>query len=309
MDVHPYHWIGFNIFVVVMLILDLTVFHRAHREIKTREALLWTAGWIILALLFNLLIYFSQGKEIALQFLTGYLIEKSLSVDNLFVFLLIFSYFKVPSKYQHKVLFWGIVGAMVMRAIFIFAGVALITRFEWVLYVFAAFLVFTAIRILFQQERKIDPNKNLVIRAFRKIMPVTPIFHEDQFFIRLNEKLYATPLFLVLLLIEASDLIFAVDSIPAIIAVSTDQFIVYTSNVFAILGLRSLYFVIARMQSYFRYLNIALALILVFVGVKMFLHEIYPIPTLTALLVVAIILVIFIIASVFGSPKRENIHS
>jgi tellurite resistance protein TerC len=307
MEVNSYHWIGFNLFVVVMLILDLTVFHRTNREIKTKEAILWTIGWIVLALLFNLLIYLSQGREIALQFLTGYLIEKSLSVDNLFVFILIFSYFKVPAKYQHKVLFWGIVGAMVMRAVFIFAGVALISRFEWVLYVFAAFLVFTAIRILFQQERKIDPDKNPVIRVFRKIMPVTPIFHEDQFFIKLNHKMHATPLFLVLLLIEASDLIFAVDSIPAIIAVSTDQFIVYTSNVFAILGLRSLYFVIARMQSYFRYLNIALALILVFVGVKMFLHEIYPIPTLTALLVVAIILIIFIIASVFGSPKRENI--
>lgn len=309
MEVTPYHWIGFNLFVVVMLILDLTVFHRTKRTIKTKEALLWTAGWIALAMIFALLLYRMQGKEIALQFITGYLIEKSLSVDNLFVFILIFSYFKVPSHYQHKVLFWGIVGAMIMRAVFIFAGVALISRLEWVLYVFAAFLVFTALRILFQNEKKIDPNKNLVIRIFKKMVPVTTDFHSHNFFVTVNYKTFATPLFLVLLMIEISDLIFAVDSIPAIIAVSTDEFIVYTSNIFAILGLRSLYFVIARMHGYFRYLKVAISLILIFVGVKMFLHDIYPIPTFTALLVIAGTLLVCILASLYRSQKHIKVNS
>lgn len=288
-----------------MLVLDLGVFHRKSHEVNIKEALIWTCVWIILALMFNYGIYYFQGKEKALQFLSGYLIEKSLSVDNIFVFILIFSYFNVPSLYQHKVLFWGIVGALVMRLIFIFAGVALINQFHWVIYIFAAFLVFTGIKMLLQDEQKIDPDKNPVVRLFKKMFSVTDSFHGNKFFIKLNEKTFATPLFIVVLMVEVTDLIFAVDSIPAILAISQDPFIVYTSNVFAILGLRSLYFALAGMHKSFRYLKFGLSAILIFVGIKMFLSNIYPIPILIALIIIAVILITSIIASLVIKPSKK----
>ncbi|MDZ4808354.1 MAG: TerC family protein, partial [Bacteroidota bacterium] len=296
-------WIGFNLFVILMLALDLGVFHRKNHEVKVKEALIWTFVWITLALIFNYGIYYFQGKEKALEFLTGYLIEKSLSVDNIFVFILIFSYFNVPTLYQHKVLFWGIIGALVMRAIFIFAGVALINKFHWVIYIFAVFLVFTGIKMLLQREQKIDPDKNPVVRLFKKMFSVTDSFHGDKFFVTLNAKTYATPLFIVVLMVEVTDLIFAVDSIPAILAITKDPLIVYSSNVFAILGLRSLYFALAGMHKSFRYLKFGLAAILIFVGIKMFLSGFYPIPILMALIIIAVILLTSVIASLVIKPK------
>ncbi len=299
-------WIGFNLFVILMLALDLGVFHRKNHEVKVKEALIWTFVWITLALIFNYGIYYFQGKEKALEFLTGYLIEKSLSVDNIFVFILIFSYFNVPALYQHKVLFWGIIGALVMRAIFIFAGVALINKFHWVIYIFAVFLVFTGIKMLLQREQKIDPDKNPVVRLFKKMFSVTDSFHGDKFFVTLNAKTYATPLFIVVLMVEVTDLIFAVDSIPAILAITKDPLIVYSSNVFAILGLRSLYFALAGMHKSFRYLKFGLAAILIFVGIKMFLSGFYPIPILMALIIIAVILLTSVIASLVIKPKPTS---
>jgi len=299
-------WIGFNLFVILMLALDLGVFHRKNHEVKVKEALIWTFVWITLALIFNYGIYYFQGKEKALEFLTGYLIEKSLSVDNIFVFILIFSYFNVPTLYQHKVLFWGIIGALVMRAIFIFAGVALINKFHWVIYIFAVFLVFTGIKMLLQREQKIDPDKNPVVRLFKKMFSVTDSFHGDKFFVTLNAKTYATPLFIVVLMVEVTDLIFAVDSIPAILAITKDPLIVYSSNVFAILGLRSLYFALAGMHKSFRYLKFGLAAILIFVGIKMFLSGFYPIPILMALIIIAVILLTSVIASLVIKPKPTS---
>ena len=299
-------WVGFNIFILLMLILDLGVFHRKSQEIRISKALLWTSVWVTLALIFNYGIYYFQGKEKALEFLTGYLIEKSLSVDNIFVFILIFSYFNVPPEYQHKVLFWGILGALLMRGILIFAGIALINNFHWIIYIFAGFLVFTGIKMLLQGERKIDPNTNPVVLLFKKIFPVTESFHGNNFFIKLDSTTYATPLFIVVLMVEVTDLIFAVDSIPAILAVSNDPFIVYTSNVFAILGLRSLYFVLAGMHKSFRYLKVGLSLILIFVGVKMFLSDIFPIPIVIALIIIAAILITSIVTSVVVNQKPTS---
>lgn len=299
-------WIGFNLFVVLMLGLDLGVFHRKIHEVKIKEALIWTFVWITLALIFNYGIFYFQGKEKALEFLSGYLIEKSLSVDNIFVFILIFSYFNVPASYQHKVLFWGIIGALVMRAIFIFAGVALINQFHWIIYIFAAFLVYTGIKMLLQTEEKIDPDKNPVVRLFKKMFPVTESFHGSNFFVKLNAKTFATPLFVVLLMVEVSDLIFAVDSIPAILAISKDPFIVYSSNVFAILGLRSLYFALAGMHKSFRFLKFGLSAILIFVGIKMFLSGYYPIPISIALLIIAVILLTSVIASLVIKQKPTS---
>jgi len=289
-----------------MLALDLGVFHRKNHEVKVKEALIWTFVWITLALIFNYGIYYFQGKEKALEFLAGYLIEKSLSIDNIFVFILIFSYFNVPTLYQHKVLFWGIIGALVMRAIFIFAGVALINKFHWVIYIFAVFLVFTGIKMLLQREQKIDPDKNPVVRLFKKMFSVTDSFHGDKFFVTLNAKTYATPLFIVVLMVEVTDLIFAVDSIPAILAITKDPLIVYSSNVFAILGLRSLYFALAGMHKSFRYLKFGLAAILIFVGIKMFLSGFYPIPILMALIIIAVILLTSVIASLVIKPKPTS---
>jgi tellurite resistance protein TerC len=298
------HWILFNVFILLMLVIDLGIFHRRSREVTVKEALAWTCVWISLSLLFNLSIYFFAGKDKALEFLTGYLIEKSLSVDNIFVFFLIFSYFKTPAAYQHKVLFWGIMGAMVMRVILIFTGVALINKFHWIIYVFAGLLIFTGIKMLVQKEKKINPEKNRIVRLFKKFFPVTDALQGNKFFVMRKGKALATPLFVVVLMIEVSDLIFAVDSIPAILAVTTDQFIVYTSNVFAILGLRSLYFALAGMQKYFRFFKVGLSLILLFVGTKMLLTDIFRIPVLVAFTVIVGILLAAIIASVISNRSK-----
>ena len=246
MDTPILFWILFNAFVVLMLALDLGVFNRKAHEISVKEALTWTFIWVFLALVFNTIIFYWKGQQQALEFFTGYLVEKALSVDNIFVFIMIFGYFQIPSKYQHKVLFWGILGALIMRVIFIFAGVALIEKFHFTIYLFGALLIYTGYKMFYHNNATIEPDKNPLIKVFKKFMPVTPHLHEDKFFVKLDGKRFATPLFLVLILIETTDLIFAVDSIPAILAITQDQFIVYTSNVFAILGLRSLYICIGR---------------------------------------------------------------
>ena len=304
MNDSPMLWVGFNVFVLIMLALDLGVFHRKTHEVSLKEALTWTGVWITLALAFNVFIYYYFDEEFAVQFLTGYLIEKSLSVDNIFVIILIFSYFHVPSSYQHKVLFLGILGALVMRAIFIFAGIELIHRFHWLIYIFGGFLIITGIRMLFSSDTKIDPEKNFFVRIVRKIIPVTNDYVDDKFFTRVDGALWATPLFLALVVIEATDLIFAVDSIPAILAISEEPFIVYTSNAFAILGLRSLYFALAGIEKYFKYLKYGLALILVFVGSKMAMAQLFKIPVEISLLVIAVILGVSMVASVRKSRKE-----
>lgn len=308
-------WIGFNIFVILMLLLDLGVFNRKAHEIKLKEALIWSGVWILLALAFNVGLYYFyvppygvERADSALQFLTGYVIEKSLSVDNIFVFILIFTYFKVPKMYQHKVLFWGILGALIMRAFFIFAGVALIEKFAWIIYVFGAFLIFTGIKLFFQKDKEIHPEKNPVLRLFKKFFKVTDQYDGGKFFTVQNAKKVATPLFIVLLMVETTDLIFAVDSIPAILAVTKDPFIVYTSNVFAILGLRSLYFAVAGIVPLFHYLHYALSVILVFVGIKMVVNHIFGtsvISTEFSLLFICCILVISILASIFRPFIKE----
>ena len=302
-----YFWIGFHVFVFIMLALDLGVFHKHTHKVPVKEAIMWSSMWIFLALLFAFFIYIDKdfGKIKALEFLTGYVIEYSLSVDNIFVFILIFSYFAVNSQYQHKILFWGILGALIMRGIFIFAGVALINRFHWIVIIFGGFLVFTGIKMLFQKEAEVNPEKNSIVKFFRRFFPVTSTLHGDKLIIVQNRKFYATPLFLVLLIIESSDLLFAVDSIPAVLAISKSTFIVYTSNIFAIMGLRSLYFAVAGIMGYFRFLKVGLALVLTFVGLKMlasFMH--FEISIIVSLGVVISILLISILASVF--IKREE---
>lgn len=302
-------WGGFNLFVLAMLALDLCVFHRKAHVIKVKEALILSAFWIALALVFNAGIYFVSGPQKALEFLTGYLIEKSLSVDNLFVFLLIFSYFKVPAMYQHKTLFWGILGAIVLRGIFIATGVTLIHKFHWIIYVFGAFLVYTGIKMAFEKDKEMHPEDNPVIKLFRRIMPVSDHFEGDKFFTRINGVLFATPLFLVLNVINITDVIFAMDSIPAILAITHDPFIVYASNIFAILGLRALYFAIAGVMRLFHHLHYGLSFILAFVGVKMLLADFYHIPVGAALGVIAGVLVLSVIASMIwpkaGDHERE----
>jgi tellurite resistance protein TerC len=283
-------WIIFNVFVLIMLALDLGVFHRKSHDVSVKEALTWTFVWVFLALIFNVIIYYWRGQQQALEFFTGYLVEKALSVDNIFVFIMIFTYFQIPTKYQHKVLFWGIIGALIMRVIFIFAGVALIERFHFTIYFFGALLIFTGFKMFNHSNSKIDPDKNPVLKFFKKFMPVTPTLHEDKFFIKIDGRRFATPLFLVLILIETTDLIFAVDSIPAILAITQDQFIVYTSNVFAILGLRSLYFALAGIIHRFWLLSYGLAIVLVFVGTKMILIDYYKIPIEWSLVFIATII-------------------
>jgi tellurite resistance protein TerC len=307
MGTNIYFWIGFHIFIFIMLALDLGIFNKHSHKISVKEAIIWSCVWITLALLFDLFIYLDKdfGHVKALEFLTGYVIEYSLSVDNIFVFILIFSYFAVNNQYQHKILFWGILGALIMRGIFIFTGVALINRFQWIVIIFGGFLVFSGIKMLFQKEEEVDPEKSVIVKFFRKFLPVTKSLHGDKLFVRQQKKLYATPLFLVLLIIESSDLIFAVDSIPAVLAISKSTFIIYTSNIFAILGLRSLYFAIAGIMEYFRYLKIGLAFVLTFVGLKMlasFFH--FEIPIITSLGVIISILLISILASVLIKKKE-----
>ncbi len=291
-------FIGFNVFVLAMLALDLGVFHRKSHVVSTREAIGWTIAWITLAMLFNLGIWHYAGAEKALKFTAGYLIEYSLSVDNIFVFALLFSYFAVPAQYQHRVLFWGILGALIMRAMMIAAGSVLIAKFWWIIYVFGAFLVITGLKMIFKKEEEIHPERNPVVKWFKRLMPVTSEYRGDKFFIREKGVVMATPLFIVLLMVEISDVIFAVDSIPAIFAVTTDPFIVYTSNVFAILGLRSLYFALAGVLDKFHYLKVGLGVVLTFVGVKMFLgHTPYKIDTLTSLGVIIGVLASAVVAS------------
>ena len=287
-----------------MLVLDLGVFHRRAHTVKFREALAWSVAWIALAAIFAVVIFFWHGRTPALEFVTGYVIELSLSVDNLFVFLLIFRFFQVPAIHQHKVLFWGILGALIMRAIFIAAGVTLIERFHWIIYAFGAFLVYSGIKLFFQNEAEIHPEKNPVLRLFRRWVPVTKDYVDNKFFVR-SPGLYATPLFVVLLVVETTDLLFAVDSIPAILAITRDAFIVYTSNVFAILGLRSMYFALAGMMEMFRYLHYGLSLVLVFVGAKMLVSHNLEIPTPVALAAVAGVLAISVIASI-ANPRKET---
>jgi tellurite resistance protein TerC len=297
-------WIGFNIFVLAMLALDLGVFHRKAHVVSFKESITWTAVWVLLAMVFNVGVWHYFGSQKGLEFFTGYLIEKSLSVDNVFVFALLFSYFAVPPLFQHKVLFFGILGALIMRATMIGAGTVLITQFSWIIYIFGAFLILTGIRMVTKQEEQIHPERNPVVRWFKKFVPVTPDYREDRFFVRETGKRMATPLFVVLILVEFTDVIFALDSIPAIFAVTTDPFIVYTSNVFAILGLRSLYFALAGVMDKFHYLKVGLGVILSFVGVKMLLaHSPWKIDTLVSLGVVVLILVISVVASLLR-PKR-----
>ena len=301
-------WAGFNLFVLAMLALDLGVFHRSAHIVSAKEASTWSIIWITLALLFNAGIYYFYGTRAGLEFLTGYLIEKALSVDNIFVFLLVFSYFRVPGQHQHRVLFWGVLGALVMRAGMIAAGAYLIARFHWILYVFGAFLVITAVRMATQDEHAIEPEANPVIRLVRRMIPVSKVYHGQRFFIRENSRITATPLFIVLVFIELTDLVFAVDSIPAIFAVTQEPFLVYTSNVFAILGLRSLYFLLADVIGRFHFLKLGLAAVLGFVGLKMLAADIFKIPIAISLGVIAIMLGASMVASRMF-PKEAAAHS
>ena len=299
-------WISFNIFILIMLILDLEVFHKKSEEVSVKEALGWTAFWVFLAFLFNGFVYFQLGEQKAFEFFTGYLIEKSLSVDNIFVIILIFSFFKVPLAYQHKVLFWGILGALVMRGIFIVVGVELIHHFHGVIYLFGAFLIFSGIKIFAQSDAHIDLENNGLVKFVRRIFRITPDFDRDNFFIRKDGILWATPLFLVVLVIEGIDLVFAVDSIPAILAISDDAFIVYTSNVFAILGLRSLYFALAGIEKSFKFLKYGLALILVFVGTKMCIADFYKVPIEISLAFIILTLAFAAVASMVMQSESNS---
>ncbi len=292
-----YWWIGFHIFIFLMLALDLGVFHRKSHTVTVREALTWSAVWISLALIFNAGVFFVRGYDSALEFLAGYLLEESLSVDNLFVFLLLFSYFKVPADYQHKVLFWGIIGALIMRALFIGIGAVLIAQFHYILYLFGIFLVITGIRMAFDKGDEVNPENNILVKAFRRFFPVSDKYDGSNFFTLENGVRKATLLFIVLLIVEATDILFAVDSIPAVFAVTQDPFIVYTSNIFAILGLRSLYFALAGIMNLFHYLKFGLSIILSFIGVKMLIMDIYKIPIGAALGFVVFVLVASIVAS------------
>jgi tellurite resistance protein TerC len=289
-------WVGFNVFILALLAVDLGVFHRNAHEVKVKEAATWSGVWILLSLSFCFGIYRVLGPQPALEFITGYLIEYALSVDNIFVFVLIFAYFRVPPRHQHRVLFWGIIGALLMRGAMIAAGVFLIERFHWIIYVFGAFLVFTGIRMAFHDEYDIEPESNPVLRLLRRFLPITNVYHGQHFFIREQRgrqnriRTVATPLFVVLVLVETTDLIFAVDSIPAIFAITTKPFIIYTSNVFAILGLRSLYFLLAGVIDRFHYLKLGLSVVLCFVGAKMLLGAVYVIPIGISLGIVALVL-------------------
>ena len=296
-----YFWILFNVFALGMLVLDLRVFHRPGRVSSPRGALAWSAVYVALAAAFAVIVYFWQGHQVALEFVTGYVIELSLSVDNLFVFLLIFRYFRVPAEHQHQVLFWGILGALLMRAVFILAGIGLLRQFHWVIYVFGGLLVYSGIRLLREEGSGIEPENNPLLRLFRRWVPVTPDYEGSKFFVR-RDALYATPLLIVLLVVETTDVVFAVDSIPAVLAITLNAFVVYTSNVFAILGLRSMYFALAGMMETFRYLHYGLSVVLIFVGAKMLVSHYYQVPTGIALCLVAGVLLTSVLASV-ARPK------
>ncbi len=298
----PALWIGFTVFVLAMLALDLGVFHRRAHEVGAKEAAIWSVVWISLALLFNLGIYAWFGSERALEFSTGYLIEKALAMDNLFVFMVIFSYFAVPPAYQHRVLFWGILGALITRAVFILAGAALLEAFHWAIYLLGAFLVLTGLKLLFRRDEEVHPERNPVFRLFRAVVPSVKQYHGQSFIVRKGRGWYATPLLAVLVLIETTDVVFAADSITAIFAVTSDPFIVYTSNIFAILGLRALYFLLAGVLGQLRYLKVGLSLVLVFVGTKMLITDLYKIPIAVSLAVVVLLLG----GSAFASLRRRS---
>ena len=299
-------WIVFGLIIVGMLALDLGWSARHTHEIKLKEALIRSALWIGLALIFALIVNLWKGPEKSLEFLTGYIIEESLSVDNLFVFLVIFAFFQVPKRYEHDVLFWGIIGAAVTRGIFIAAGVGLVQRFQWTLYGFGAILIWTGWRLMFEKEKKVRPEKNIILRVFHRFMPLIESYEEGKFFVRRNNQNYATPLFVVLLVLESTDILFAVDSIPAILGITHDPFIVYTSNILAILGLRSLFFALSGVMTLFHHLHYGLALILAFVGVKMLIHDHYKIPITYALLVILLILLLSILASLIWPKKTQK---
>jgi tellurite resistance protein TerC len=306
MDTNYIFWIGFAVFVLLMLLLDLGVFHKKSHVVKFKEALAWSAVWITLAIIFNFLILFWKGPDRAIEFTTGYLLELSLSVDNLFIFILIFRYFKVPPNLQHKVLFWGIIGALVMRVAFILAGVALISKFHWITYLFSIIIIVSGVKMIFNHEAEIDPASNPIIKLIRKFLPTTKNYYGDKFIVQLKGKLLATPLLYTLVLIETSDLIFAMDSIPAILAITNDSFIVFTSNIFAILGLRSLYFALAGLLTNFKYLHFGLAGILIFIGSKMGISEFYKIPIEIALIVVLLLLLGSIFASLIHTARQKR---
>jgi tellurite resistance protein TerC len=300
----PLFWVLFNAFVLGVLALDLWIFHRPAHLVKFGEAVAWSAGWVMMAGAFAFLIYFWRGRELATQFTAGYLIELSLSVDNLFIFLLIFRYFRVPAELQHKVLFWGILGALVMRGVFILIGVGLIQRFHWVTYIFGVFLVYSGIKFLRAEDVSVDPEKNPVFRLFRRWVPITEDYVGDKFFVR-RPGLHATPLLAVLIILETTDLLFATDSIPAVLAITINAFIVYTSTVFAVLSLRSMYFVLSGILEIFHYLHYGLSVVLVFIGAKMLAADYYPISTEVALGVVVGVLLISVLASV-ANPKKTS---
>ncbi|MDR8392789.1 TerC family protein [Aliifodinibius sp. S!AR15-10] len=298
-------WVIFNAFIIAMLLIDLFVFHGKEHEESIKEALIWTGVWITLALVFGVGVYYYMGSATALDYYTGYLIEKSLSVDNIFVFLLVFTYFQVPAEYQHKVLFWGIFGALVMRFLFIFIGVALLEQFHWIIYVFGGFLVYTGIKLALEKDKEVHPEKNPVLLLVRRFIPTVKTYYGSNFFVKKMGRRVATPMFVVLIVIETTDVVFALDSIPAILAITRDEFIVYSSNAFAILGLRALYFALAGIMKLFHYLHYGLSLILIFVGIKMLTAEFYHIPTPWALGVIAFTLTASIVASIMF-PKKED---
>src|SRR5712672_55755 len=304
-----YFWILFNLFALGMLVLDLVVFQRRSRVMRSREELAWSAMWIGLAAAFSGVLLFWQGRQVALEFVTGYVLELSLSVDNLFIFLVIFRYFSVPEQHQRSVLFWGIIGALLMRGVFILAGVGLIERFHWVLYLFGALLIYSGIRLGFSGENQVHPEKNPAVRALRRLMPVTDDYQGPRFFVRGwkgNPGLYATPLLVVLAVIETTDVLFAVDSIPAVLAVTLNAFIVYTSNVFAILGLRSMYFAVSGLMEVFHYLHYGLSVVLIFVGMKMLGAHYVHISTIWALTIVITVLGSSVLASLLRPKKKKE---
>lgn len=298
--------IGFVVFVLAMLGLDLGVFHRKQREVSFREASIWSSVWIALALAFNVGVYFWFGAQTGLEFFTGYVIEKALSVDNLFVFVAIFSYFGISPSYQHRVLFWGIIGALVMRALFIVVGGAMLSHFHWTMYLFGGLLLLTGVKLLRQKDSEVAVDQTLAVRTLRRLFPVTERHHGARFFVKEHGRLFITPLFLALVTIEVSDLVFAVDSIPAIFAITSDPFIVFTSNIFAILGLRSLYFLLAGMLGRFKYLKVGLAGVLAFVGAKMLISGMVKIPVLISLGVIGCLLMVSVLFSIWVSRMADN---
>jgi len=302
-------WIFFHVVVVIMLAIDLGIFHRSAHEVKFKEAVSWSIVWIVAALAFNVLILVLWGAVPALHFFTAYLVEKSLSADNIFVFAVIFSYFAVPPAYQHRVLFWGIIGAVLMRALFIFAGIQLLEMFHWMIYVFGAFLVYTGVRLARRNEEQVQPEHNPVLRLAQRMLPITPTYHGQRFLVKENGSWKATPLLLTLLVVESTDVMFAVDSVPAVLAITPEPFIAYTSNIFAILGLRALYFVLAGLIQRFRYLHIGLAVILVYIGCKMLISDLFKIPALVSLGIVALVLLVSGWASLRAERREKLAHS